>query len=110
MSDPKSDSSDFAPPPEPGLSHQTMTFLGVLGSLSLFAMVLWIAYLPNRADDPLATTTEQRLLILQEAEGASAADINTLEVVDATNGVYKIPLDSAMEATLKAYQQKQSNP
>ncbi len=93
-------------PEEPFLSNQTLTVIGALGSILLFAFVLWLAYLPNRPDDPLAQTAEQRLQIRMESESAWASKVDTLEVVDAEKGVYKVPLKDAMELTVKAYQAK----
>lgn len=108
MSNPNPEASESAL--ESRFSNRTLTFIGAIGSILLFGMVLWIAYLPNRAEDPLQRTAEERLQILRNAREAAASKVDTLEVVDAENGVYKIPLSRAMEVTLKEYQQKQQNP
>ena len=83
-----------------------MSILGALGSLLLFLFILFVTYLPQRDQDPLARTTEQRLEYLREVETTAAREMTSLEVADPTSQTYKIPVDRAMELTIQEYKEK----
>jgi hypothetical protein len=90
-----------------GRTSWTLSLIGAFGSLLLFLFILFVTYLPQRDQDPLAQTTQQRLEILQEVEATAARDLASLEVVDPQQKTFKSPVDRAMELTVQEYKEKQ---
>ncbi len=89
--------------------NQAITVLSALGCILIFLLILFVAYLPTQPEDPLARTAEERLQILRDSQSRYAGKYETLEIVNPEQGVYKIPLDDAMEVTVQAYQRKQQD-
>ncbi len=84
-----------------------LSIVGALGSILLFLFILFLTYLPQRDQDPLARTTQQRLEYLREVEANSTREMNSLEEADPRINSYKIPVARAMELTVQEYKEKQ---
>ncbi len=85
-----------------GNSSSLITAAATLGGFAIFAIIVAIAYLPQRAE-PLpegSRTPKEREDILSEVRN-NAAKINHYGWVDKSAGVAHIPVDRAIELTLK---------
>lgn len=87
--------------------NQIVSILSILGCILLFLFILFVAYLPDSGQDPLARSAAERTAILNEVESEAAREMTSLEVVDPQAGIYKIPVDQAMELTIQQYKQKE---
>lgn len=85
-------------------SNRLLTFLGALGAILIFALILLIAYLPNRPDPVNAEVAATRKAKAVEAIAQGKAKLAAFEVVNAEAGIVRIPIELAMEQTLQAYQ------
>ena len=82
---------------------QLLTFLGSLGAILIFLLILFVAYLPNRPAPVDSQTVEKRLLTLQESRAAGQGKLENFAVVNAAEGVVQIPVERAMELTVRDY-------
>lgn len=89
--------------------NQILSFAGVMGCMLLFLFILLLAYLPGRDADPLAATAEARQRHLGEMRARWANELVSVGVEDAERGLYKIPVEQAMELTVRDYQRKQGD-
>lgn len=84
------------------------TFIAVIGCFSIFLIILLVAYLPNRA--PMAGTglksPAERKALLAELKGKSFTSATTYGWVDKEKGVIRIPVERAIELTIKEYEKK----
>ena len=84
---------------------QIISLLASAGGILLFALILWLTYLPThseKADATLRLEREQKLSSLR----AGAADVlQNYDVISAADGIYRIPIDKAMQLTVETYQQ-----
>lgn len=96
-------SSPHAPSAGSAGKSQLFTFLGSLGAILIFLLILFVAYLPNRPDPVNAQTVEQRLLTLEETRAAGQGKIGNFGVINAAEGVVQIPVERAMELTVRDY-------
>ncbi|MGJ3243984.1 MAG: hypothetical protein ACFE0O_13660 [Opitutales bacterium] len=103
MSDPHSDNEPAMEPPEPTFSNRTLTIFGIIGSFAIFLLILFIAYLPNRGAPAQQQVIDYRKAALSEYRSAEAEKMNSVEVVDAEAGKYKIPVEQAVELTLREF-------
>jgi hypothetical protein len=85
-------------------STTLLTFLGSLGAILIFALIIFIAYLPNRPDAVDAQTTANRQAKADEARAQGLAKLNGYELINAETGSARIPVEVAMEMTVSAYQ------
>ena len=67
-----------------------MTVLGGLGAILIFALILFVAYLPNRPEPVDAQVNAARQAKADEIRGQGAAKLGNIE--------------AAMDATVSAYQ------
>jgi len=86
---------------------QWISILGALGCILLFLFILLLTYIPDSEADPMATTVEQRTANLEEVRTKAAREMVSLEVIDAEEGTYKIPIDQAMEITVREYNKQE---
>lgn len=84
-------------------SNALLTFLGSLGAILIFALILFIAYLPNRPEPVDAEVVAERQAKADEARVAGVKKLTSLEVIDAETGTARIPIEDAMTATVEAY-------
>lgn len=89
-------------------SNSLLTFLGSLGAILIFVLILFIAYLPNRPDAVNAETTAARQAKADEARAAGIKKLSTYEVIDASAGTVRIPIEEAMQLTVDAYNDKEA--
>ena len=84
-------------------SNHLLTFLGSLGAILIFVLILFIAYLPNRPEPVDAQVSADRQAKADEARAAGIKKLTSLEVVDADTAVSRIPIEDAMKVTVTAY-------
>jgi hypothetical protein len=77
------------------------TFLGGIGAILIFALVIYIAYLPNRPAPIDAAANEARQIKADEARAAGRAKIENYSV--AADGSVIIPVERAMELVVTQY-------
>jgi hypothetical protein len=85
-------------------TNKLATFLGSLGAILIFVLILAIAYLPNRPPPVDEAIAEQRRNQADEAIAAGRNKITGYEVINAEKRIARIPIQEAKEITLKAYQ------
>lgn len=78
-----------------------LTFAGALGSILLFVIILLITYVPERPSSVNAAQAQARTERLQELQAKHRQELTTYEVIDRTEGVVRIPIDRAMELTVR---------
>jgi hypothetical protein len=83
-----------------------VTILAVLAGFALFAVVVYVAYLP-RATGPFIGdgihTPEFRKKALAELHAKQAKQAASYAWVDQKKGVVQLPLDVAMDLTVQRY-------
>lgn len=84
-------------------SNHLLTFLGSLGAILIFVLILYIAYLPNRPEPVDAQVSADRQAKADEARAAGIKKLTSLEVMDADTAVSRIPIEDAMKVTVSAY-------
>lgn len=93
-------------PKEPSLLNRSFTFIGALGAILIFAVIIYIAYLPNRAPRVDVASVAERQAKADEARASGIAKLTGYAVVDKATGTVRIPIEQAKELTLKKYSQK----
>ena len=93
--DPHGNSEHFKPARYP----QLPTFLGVVGSMLLFLLILAISYIPSDKDPVEGNIAEMREATFAENYAAQRKAINETRVVDPNAGIYKIPVSDAIDLT-----------
>lgn len=81
--------------------------IGYIGTFLLFAVIVAIAYLNNRPEPVDQATVEKRFATLADVTARQKAAISEYSVVDPTKGIVRIPVERAMEITLRELQQQQ---
>jgi hypothetical protein len=89
---------------EPTFSNSVLTFIGVVGAILTFALIIFVAYLPNLPAPADQKANEDRQAAADEARAAGAAKLQGYEVLNKDGGVVRIPIEEAKALTLKAYQ------
>jgi len=82
---------------------QLPTFLGSLGAILIFLLIMLVAYLPNRPEPVDAQQQAERLQRAEETRAENESKLEGYEVVNAEEGTVRIPIEQAMELTLKKY-------
>jgi hypothetical protein len=95
---------------EPTATNQLYTFLGCLGAIISFALIAFIAYLPQQADPADQAAKEQRQIKADEARAAGKSKLESYAVVNAEAGVVRIPIEPAMDAVVQQYRSKSATP
>lgn len=99
--------SDASSPSETTGSFSA-TLLAAIGGLSIFLVILFVAYLPNKADpagDGVKTPAERKAL-LAELRGKEQTAATTYGWVDKDKGVVRLPLERAIELTIQEQKKK----
>jgi hypothetical protein len=81
-----------------------LSLTGIIGAILVFAVILFVAYLPSRPDPVDQAVNEARQATADEARAAGVAKLTSFEVIDEAAGTVRIPIQDAMELTVAAYQ------
>ncbi len=92
----------------PAFLNRSFTFIGALGAILIFAVIIYIAYLPNRAEPVDSAVVAERQAKADEARAAGIAKLNGFAVVDKEAGTVRIPIELAKELTLNHYTANES--
>ena len=84
-------------------SNAVLSFLGSLGAILIFALILFLAYLPTRPVPVDASVKEARQINADEARASGLKKITSYEVINAEQGIARIPIEEAMSLTIQAY-------
>jgi hypothetical protein len=89
----------------PTTSKQTLivSFLAVIGSLLLFMLVIYLAYLPNRPAPVDAHLIEARKQQLAEVDASGQAALRDYRIVNREAGVAVIPIERAMTIIVREF-------
>ncbi len=84
------------------------TLLAAIGGFAIFALILVVAYLPNKAAPAGdgVRTPEQRKAALAELRGKEHTAATSYGWVDKDKGVVRLPLERAIELTIQEHQKK----
>ncbi|WPJ95724.1 hypothetical protein SH580_20095 [Coraliomargarita algicola] len=86
-------------------SNSLLSFLGGLGAILIFGLILFVAYLPNRPEPVNAQAGIDRQAKADEARAAGLEKLSSYKVINAEAGTVAIPIADAMELTVAAYTQ-----
>lgn len=86
-----------------------LTFVGALGALLIFALLLLIAYIPNRPAAVDAEINASRKAKAAEAIAQGKAKLSAYALVDADKQQVRIPIERAMVVTVEGYQKTAGN-
>lgn len=84
------------------------TLLAVIGGFAIFAIILVVAYLPNKAapaGDGVKTPAERKAA-LAELRGKEQTAATTYGWVDKDKGVVRLPIDRAVELVIQEHAAK----
>jgi hypothetical protein len=93
---------------EPSKVNHLLSLAGIIGTILVFAVILYVAYLPGRPPAVDYQTAEKRKQTADETRAAGLAKITGYEIIDAEAGLVSIPIEEAMNSTVKAYQVSES--
>lgn len=99
MSDPHT--SHTATGSEPSDRKVLLSALGWIGVFFLFVLIVVIAYLPNRSVSVDEIEREARFEIKRDVDAQQQRLATTYGWVDQSNGVARIPIERAMELTVR---------
>ena len=77
------------------------TFLGSLGAILIFALIIFLAYLPNRPEPINKAASEARQAKADEARAAGLAKIT--KYAANPDGSVQIPVEAAMDLVIEDY-------
>lgn len=77
------------------------TFLGSLGAILIFALIIFLAYLPNRPEPVDQAVSEERQAKADEARAAGVAKITKYE--EKGDESFQIPVNEAMDFVVEDY-------
>ncbi|MFU8848680.1 MAG: hypothetical protein ACNA77_08180 [Opitutales bacterium] len=77
------------------------TFLGSLGAILIFALIIFLAYLPNRPAPIDQTVIQERQAKADQARAEGLA--KTTKYAVGGDGTIQIPVDAAMNLVVKDY-------
>jgi hypothetical protein len=87
----------------PSSSGSWVTIAASIGGFAIFALIVFIAYLPKKPD-PLpdgARTPERRKSALAELRAKEKAAVTSYGWVDQNAGIVRIPVEEAVKITIK---------
>ena len=93
---------------EPSKVNRLLSLIGIVGTILVFAVILYVAYLPGRPSAVGYEVAEQRKQTADETRAAGLAKITRYETIDAEAGIVSIPIEDAMNSTVDAYRASQS--
>lgn len=90
----------------PSSSGSWVTIAAAIGGFAIFALIVFVAYLPNKpaplpAGADSVRTPEQRKAALAEMRAKEKAAATTYGWVDQATGVVRIPIDEAVKLTIQ---------
>ena len=91
----------------PTTRQRTLLVLGILGAIFLFAIILLIAYLPARPMPVDQLQIEERRATLAKVEGEQHRRAHTYGWIDEPNGIVRIPIERAVELTVRELSEDQ---
>lgn len=100
--------SDASASPAPTTGSFAATLLAALGGFVIFILILVVAYLPNRAapaGDGVKTPAERKSALI-ELQGKERTAATSYGWIDKDKGVVRLPIDRAIELTLRDHAQK----
>jgi hypothetical protein len=77
------------------------SFLGSLGAILIFALIIFLAYLPNRPEPIDEAVAEERRAKAEQARAEGLAKINKYAL--SGDGSIQIPVDAAMDLVVEDY-------
>ena len=83
--------------------NRLLSLTGIVGVILVFAVILYVAYLPGRPPAVDYKVAEKRKQDADETRAAGQAKITGYEVIDADAGLVRIPIDEAMDLTVVEY-------
>ena len=93
---------------QPTYLNRFFTFIGVLGAILIFAVIIYIAYLPNQAGRVDAAVVAERQAKADSARASGIAKLKGFSVVNKESRIVQIPIELAKELTLKDYTSNES--
>lgn len=91
------------PQKEPFSVNQILSLTGIVGAILVFAVILYVAYLPGKPPAVDYKVAEERKMNADEARAEGLAKIIGYEVIDSEAGITRIPINEAMNLTVDAY-------
>ena len=85
-------------------SNLGITLIASAAGILLFGLIIWITYLPTHSDNVNAGMKAEREQKLVETKAKASETLNNYSVVSKSEGIYRIPIDQAMELTVKSFQ------
>jgi hypothetical protein len=84
-------------------SNTLFTFIGATGAILIFALIIFVAYLPNISDPADQHVRDKRQSDADAVRAEGVAKLNRYELIDKDSGIVRIPIDKAKSLTLQAY-------
>ena len=84
-------------------SSRVLTFIGGIGAILIFAVVLFVAYLPSRPAAADAAANAARQATADESRAEGQGKLTGYEVLSADAGTVRIPISDAMGLTVDRY-------
>ena len=94
---------------EPPKVNHLLSLTGIVGTILIFAVILYVAYLPGRPPAVNSKIAEKRKQTADETRAAGLAKITGYEIIDAETGFVRIPIEEAMNSTVEAYRASKSS-
>lgn len=88
---------------EVSTTNRLFTFIGGIGAILIFAIILYVAYLPNRPSPVDQAVNDARQAKADEARAAGLSKLSGYTVINAEAGTVRIPINQAMEQTVAEY-------
>lgn len=84
-------------------SKLVVSAVASIGFLLLFALIIWLTYIPTRSTDVNVAQRTERETKLAETKAAAIDLLENYSIVTPTAGVCRIPIEQAMELTVAKY-------
>jgi hypothetical protein len=84
-------------------STLVISLLASAAGVLLFALIIWLTYLPTHDGQADRVLRQQQELKLRELRAQDKKTLETYAVVSKDEGTYRIPLEKAMELTVANY-------
>ncbi len=91
--------------PKEGEGVEKLVVSGVASAafILLFVLILWVAYLPTHSEEVDGESRVAQEAKLSETKAKSAEKLEQYAVANAAEGIYRIPIEQAMELTVAKY-------
>lgn len=94
--------------PDPSDRSALYSALGWLGAFALFVLIVFIAYIPNRAVDAREHEARLRHEIRADVDARQQRLATNYDWINRDAGVVRLPIDRAMELTVRELRAKAS--